>query len=138
MAHPPPHSAHRPCFQSLILVPASQESAAYPIFPSLPPPQSLKSWVTGLNVCNRHLQIPLSLDASTQILFLLVFGLGGGLFFFFFLPHHAACGIFPSQGLKLGLLHCRQILYLLSHQGRLNLRLGFEKSSPCHPAFWSS
>ena len=28
-------------------------------------------------------------------------------------------GIFPPQGLKLGLLHCRQILYHLSHQGRL-------------------
>ena len=26
-------------------------------------------------------------------------------------------GIFPTQGLNLGLLHCRQILYYLSHQG---------------------
>ena len=26
-------------------------------------------------------------------------------------------GIFPTQGLKLGLLHCRQILYQLSHKG---------------------
>ena len=26
-------------------------------------------------------------------------------------------GIFPSQGLNLGLLHCRHILYCLSHQG---------------------
>ena len=26
-------------------------------------------------------------------------------------------GIFPTQGLKLGLLHCRQILYCLSHRG---------------------
>ena len=26
-------------------------------------------------------------------------------------------GIFPTQGLKPGLLHCRQILYELSHQG---------------------
>ena len=26
-------------------------------------------------------------------------------------------GIFPTQGLNLGLLHCRQILYCLSHQG---------------------
>ena len=25
--------------------------------------------------------------------------------------------IFPTQGSKLGLLHCRRILYLLSHQG---------------------
>jgi len=26
-------------------------------------------------------------------------------------------GIFPTQGLNPGLLHCRQILYYLSHQG---------------------
>ena len=26
-------------------------------------------------------------------------------------------GIFPTQGLNLGLLHCRQILYQLSYQG---------------------
>ena len=26
-------------------------------------------------------------------------------------------GVFPTQGLNLGLLHCRQILYHLSHQG---------------------
>ena len=26
-------------------------------------------------------------------------------------------GVFPTQGSSLGLLHCRQILYLLSHQG---------------------
>ena len=25
-------------------------------------------------------------------------------------------GIFPTQGLKLGLLHCREILYHMSHQ----------------------
>ena len=28
-------------------------------------------------------------------------------------------GIFSTQGLNLGLLHCRQILYQLSHQGSL-------------------
>ena len=28
-------------------------------------------------------------------------------------------GIFPTQGLNLGFLHCRQILYHLSHQGSL-------------------
>ena len=38
-------------------------------------------------------------------------------------------GIFPTQGLNLGLLHCRWILYLLSHQGStgvcsLSLRQG--------------
>jgi len=26
-------------------------------------------------------------------------------------------GMFPTQGLNLGLLHCRWILYCLSHQG---------------------
>ena len=29
-------------------------------------------------------------------------------------------GIFPTQGLNMYLLHCRQILYRLSHQGRLH------------------
>ena len=28
-------------------------------------------------------------------------------------------GIFPTQGLNLGLLHCRQIIYYLSYQGSL-------------------
>ena len=32
--------------------------------------------------------------------------------------HFPLQGIFQSQGLNLGLLHCRQILYCLSHQGR--------------------
>ena len=31
--------------------------------------------------------------------------------------HALLQGIFPNQGLNPGLLHCRQILYLLSHQG---------------------
>ena len=31
--------------------------------------------------------------------------------------HFLVQGIFPTQGLNLGFLHCRQILYLLSHQG---------------------
>ena len=38
--------------------------------------------------------------------------------------HSLLQGIFPTQGLNLGFLHCRQILYHLSHQG----------SQP-HPAF---
>ena len=33
-------------------------------------------------------------------------------------------GIFPTQGLNPGLLHCRQILYLLSHKGSPGLDLG--------------
>ena len=33
--------------------------------------------------------------------------------------------IFPTQGLNLGLLHCRQMLYCLSHQGSpINYLLG--------------
>ena len=31
--------------------------------------------------------------------------------------HFLLQGIFPSQGLDPGLLHCRQIIYCLSHQG---------------------
>ena len=31
--------------------------------------------------------------------------------------HFLLQGIFPTQGSNLGLLHCRQILYCLSHQG---------------------
>ena len=33
--------------------------------------------------------------------------------------HSLLQGTFPSQGLNLGLLHCRQILYYLSRQGSL-------------------
>ena len=33
--------------------------------------------------------------------------------------HFLLQGIFPTQGSNLGLLHCRQILYCLSHQGSL-------------------
>ena len=32
--------------------------------------------------------------------------------------HSLLQGNFPTQGLNWGLLHCRQILYHLSHQGR--------------------
>ena len=31
--------------------------------------------------------------------------------------HSLLQGMFPTQGLNLGLLHCRQILYHLNHQG---------------------
>ena len=33
--------------------------------------------------------------------------------------HSLLQGIFPTQGLNLGLLHCRQIIYYLSYQGSL-------------------
>ena len=36
-------------------------------------------------------------------------------------------GIFPTQGLKAGLLHCRQILYCLSHQESLEAGIDFKK-----------
>ena len=42
--------------------------------------------------------------------------------------HSLLQGIFPTQGLNLGLLHCRQILYCLSHLG--SPRLGSPKSKP--------
>ena len=33
--------------------------------------------------------------------------------------HFPLQGIFPTQGLNLGLQHCRQMLYRLSHEGSL-------------------
>ena len=38
-------------------------------------------------------------------------------------------GIFPTQGLNPGLLHCRQILYRLSHQESLQCPQGYENSA---------
>ena len=38
--------------------------------------------------------------------------------------HTLLQGIFPTQGLNPGLPHCRQILYLLSHQGSPHCILG--------------
>ena len=35
--------------------------------------------------------------------------------------HALLQGIFPIQGLNLGFLYCRQILYYLSHQGTPSL-----------------
>ena len=35
--------------------------------------------------------------------------------------HSLLQGIFPTQGSNLGLLHCRQILYHLSHQKELGM-----------------
>ena len=36
--------------------------------------------------------------------------------------HFLLQGIFPTQGLNLGLPHCRQTLYHLSYQGRYRVR----------------
>ena len=43
--------------------------------------------------------------------------------------HSLLLGIFPTQGLNLGLPHCRQILYHLSHQGSPTLTLQASISS---------
>ena len=52
--------------------------------------------------------------------------------------HSLLQGIFPTQGSNLGLLHCRQILYFLSHQGSplccIDLVLGDCKSSSSRTA----
>ena len=41
--------------------------------------------------------------------------------------HSLLQGIFPTQGLNPGFLHCRQILYHLSHQGSPSASLGINK-----------
>ena len=41
--------------------------------------------------------------------------------------HFLLQGIFPTQGLNLGLLHCTQMLYRLSHQGSLIPKKGNAK-----------
>ena len=47
-------------------------------------------------------------------------------------------GIFPTQGLNLGLLHCRPILYHLSHQGNPLPRLvGNAKLPVAHTLSWT-
>ena len=40
-------------------------------------------------------------------------------------------GIFPTQGSNLGLLHCRQILYHLGHQGESRLKRGVQTRDLC-------
>ena len=39
--------------------------------------------------------------------------------------HFLLQGIFPTQGLNPGLLHCRQMLYCLSHQGSSKMKVKF-------------
>ena len=56
-----------------------------------------------VNLWTVALQAPLSTDSSRQE----YTGVGS---------HFLLQGIFLPQGLNLGLLHCRQILYYLSHQ----------------------
>ena len=41
--------------------------------------------------------------------------------------HYFLQGILLTQGSDLGLLHCRQILYCLSHQGSLILDKNYDK-----------
>ena len=40
--------------------------------------------------------------------------------------------IFPTQGLNTGLLHCRQILYHLSHQGLSSVDMTISQVHPCY------
>ena len=42
--------------------------------------------------------------------------------------HFLLQGIFPTQGLNPGLLHCRQMLYHLSHQGSLMRNAGLDET----------
>ena len=50
--------------------------------------------------------------------------------------HFLLQGSFPTQGLKPGLLHCRRILYHLSHQGNPRVTGNWYKlSSQFHPLF---
>ena len=50
--------------------------------------------------------------------------------------HSLLQGIFPTQGLNLGLLHCRQILYHLSYQGRPNFSCKNKKNWDYIPEIW--
>ena len=50
--------------------------------------------------------------------------------------HSFLQGIFPTQGLNLGFLHCRQILYHLSHQGNPRI-LEWVVFSFSRGSFWS-
>ena len=43
--------------------------------------------------------------------------------------HFLLQGIFPTQGLNSGLLHCRQMLYRLSHQGGSQINFFFLKEA---------
>ena len=47
------------------------------------------------------------------------------------ISHSLLQGIFPTQGLNPGLLHCGQILYHLSHQESLFIAGKPHKSGPC-------
>ena len=50
--------------------------------------------------------------------------------------HTLLQGIFPTQGSNLGLLHCRQILYRLSHQGVFLLCL-CDLIFPCYLLYYA-
>ena len=61
-------------------------------------------------------QAPLSMEFSRQELTILFHsGMGN---------HSVLQGIFPTQGLNPGFLHCRQILYQLSHEGSPSVIIG--------------
>ena len=45
-------------------------------------------------------------------------------------------GIFPTQGSNLGLPHCRQTLYCLSHEGSPNMNIGAQLNPILFLSFW--
>ena len=57
--------------------------------------------------------------------------------------HFLLQGIFPTQGSNLGFLHCRQILYCLSHQGLYDspkistIMLLWYQCNGSHPLYWT-
>ena len=52
--------------------------------------------------------------------------------------HFLLQGIFPSQGSNPGLLHCRQILYCLSHQGSKTRGQNYsQRRCDCRSRYWS-
>jgi len=56
--------------------------------------------------------------------------------------HSLLQGIFPTQGLNPGLLHCRQILYWLSHKGSPTTGVGslslLQWLFPTQESYWVS
>ena len=54
--------------------------------------------------------------------------------------HALLQGIFPTQGSNPGLLHCRRILYCLSHQGspgKVKVKVSQSSPTPCDAMFYT-
>ena len=52
--------------------------------------------------------------------------------------HFLLRGIFLTQGLNPGLLHCREILFCLSYQGSPSLNIGGRQSNHSVASGWAS